>query len=211
MDLTDILIVVFFGVVAVSTVFYAFLTWRLVLETRMMREVQTEPRVSVRVEQDHTVQSGYELTIRNEGQGVAKSVRFEFEGDPSYFRNSWMGRRPPAVDELTIIKNGLDYLEPNQTYRFPLGSVSPKEFERAVEAPWTFRTHYESLYGKPGTDTYVVDFSQSRGMFFEPNHLEELAEHIKTVREDLHGLIEGHAIVQVVTQTIEEFEQRREA
>ena len=210
MDLGQVLMVIFTGVVALSTVVYAVLTWRLVTETRRMREVQTEPRVSIRIEADRTGFLGYDLIIQNEGQGVAKNVRFEFEGDPSYFRNSWVNRRPPAVNDLPIVKNGLDYLEPNQLYRFPLGTVSSEEFERAIEAPWTFRTHYESLYGKRKSDTYVMDFSQFIGMFFESNYLKEIAEEMKAVREDLHRLTEGHARVQVVTQSREEFEQRRE-
>jgi hypothetical protein len=35
----------FSGVVAVSTFFYAILTWKLVSETRKMREAQTEPKI----------------------------------------------------------------------------------------------------------------------------------------------------------------------
>ena len=210
MELGEILIIVFTGVVAVSTVAYALLTWRLVAETRRLREVQTEPRVSIRVEADHTGHPGYELIIQNNGQGVAKNVSFEFEGDPSYFRSSWVNRLPPAINELPVIKDGLDYLEPNQTYRFPLGTVSPAEYEHAVETPWIFRAKYESLHGKLRTDTYVVDFSQFRGMLFEPNHLKEIAGRMKAVQEDLHRLAEGHARVQVVIQTREEFEQRRE-
>ena len=210
LDLGQVLMVIFTGVVAASTVVYAVLTWKLVSETRRLREVQTEPRVNIRVEADHTGRPGYELTIRNEGQGVAKNVSFEFEGDPSYFRNSWVHRSPPEINELPVIRDGLDYLEPNQVYRFPLGTVSPEEYERAVETPWTFRTQYESLYGNPRTDTYIVEFSQFRGMIFDSNHLKEIAEHMKAVREDIHRFTEGHARVQVVTQTREEFEQRRE-
>ena len=36
----------FSGIVAISTVVYAFLTWQLVSETRKMRKVQTEPSVA---------------------------------------------------------------------------------------------------------------------------------------------------------------------
>ena len=209
MELGEILIIVFTGVVAGATAAYALLTWRLVSETRKLREVQTDPRVSVRVEQDHTGHPGYELVVANNGQGVAKNVSFEFEGDPSYFRNIWVNRAPPAINELPIIKNGLDYLEPNQVYRFPLGTVSSDEYERAIETPWTFRTQYESLYGKHRTDTYIVDFSQFRGTLFESNSLKEIANHMKAVRQDLHRLTEGHARVQIVTQTTDEYEQQR--
>ncbi len=104
MNVGDSPLLIFTGVVAASTVFYAVLTRQLVIETRRLREVQTEPRVSVRVETDHTGRHGYELTISNEGQGVAKNVRFAFEGDSSYFRNSWAGRTPPELNELSVIK-----------------------------------------------------------------------------------------------------------
>ena len=210
MDLGQVLMVVFTGVVALSTVVYAVLTGRLVAETRTMRESQTEPRVSIRVESDLTGAPGYELVIRNEGQGVARKISFEFEGDPSYFRSSWLTKKPPAVDELPVITGGLDYLEPKQTYRFYLGNVSEGEFARAVGNPWTFRTRYESIQGKRKSDTYVIDFSQFLGTFFEKNYLRELAGHMEGVRNDFHRLTEGHARVQVVTQTREAFEQRRE-
>ncbi len=208
--MNETLIVIFTGVVAVSTVFYAGLTWKLVSETRTLRKAQTDPRVSVRVQANHTGHPGYELIIRNDGQGVAKSVRFEFEGDPSYFRSSWVGRPPPAINELSIIKDGLDYMEPNQVFRFPLGTVSSREFERAVEAPWTFRTQYEGLDGKRKTDTYTVDFSQFRGMFFDRNYLGQITTHVDSIQKDIHRMTEGFASLQVVTQTKDQFLKERE-
>ena len=209
MELDEKLILAFSGVVALATVFYAILTWRLVSETRKLREIQTEPRVSVRVERDSTGFLGYELVVENNGHGVAKNVQFEFDGDPSYFHNSWVNCDPLVIDEIPIIKNGLDYLEPNQAFRFFLGTVSSDEYERATKAPWIFRTQYESLYGKRRADTYIVDFSQFRGTFFEPNHLKEISDHMKSIRQDLHRLTEGYAKVQTVTQTRDEYEQRR--
>ena len=201
---------VFSGVVAGSTVVYAFLTWRLVSETRRMREVQTEPRVSVRIEQNHTGQSGYELVVRNEGQGPAKNVRFVFKGDASYFRRSFLRNAPPTVDQLPVIKDGLDYMETGQTFRFTLGIVSREEFDRAAQAPWTFCTKYENLYGRTKEDIYVVDFSQFRGGIFDTNWPEKISKHLDFIQRDLHRLTEGYAKVQVVTQTREEFEQRCE-
>ena len=145
--------------VAVSTVFYAALTWRLVVETRLNEEVQTEPRVSVRVEASRDGNHGYELVIRNEGLGPAKNVHFEFEGDPSYFRSSWMGRStPPTIDQLPVIKDGLDYLEPDQKFIFPLGSTSEEEFSRATQAPWIFHVKYQSLFGKCKLDYLYCGF-----------------------------------------------------
>ena len=97
--------------------------------------------------------------------------------------------------------------------RFParlLGSVSPEEYERAVEVPWIFRTQYENSYGKRLIDKHIVDFAQFRGVFFESNYMEQMAEHTKGIRNDLHRLTEGYARIQIVTQTREEHERRRE-
>ena len=200
----------FTGVVALSALVYAILTWRLVSETRRMREAQTEPRVSVRVELHHSGAYGYELIICNEGQGVANNVRFEFEGDPSYFRNSFVLGVWPTVDQLPVIKKGLDFLEPGQIFRFPIGTVSEEEFDRATGAPWTFQVQYENLYGKRKKAAYIVDFSQFRGMVFEPNALKEIEKHLDSIREDLNRLTKGNAKVQVVAQSRKEFLKERE-
>ena len=42
--------VIFSGLVAFSTIIYAFLTWSLVLETRKMREAQTEPNIIITIQ-----------------------------------------------------------------------------------------------------------------------------------------------------------------
>ena len=197
--------------VTILTAFYAWLTSRLVSETQKMRRVQTNPRVSVRVEMDHTGMSGYELVVRNEGQGPARNVRFAFNGDSSYFRNGVVGRAPPCVEELAIIKNGLDHLEAGQTFRFFLGTVTPQEFERASQSPWVFHTEYEDMYGKFLKDTYTVDFSFFSGMFFEPDRLEEISTALKDLQKDLHRLTEGHAKVHVVVQARDDFLEEQRA
>jgi hypothetical protein len=46
---SGLMTLLFSGVVAVSTFFYAILTWQLVSETRKTREAQTEPKIEVRI------------------------------------------------------------------------------------------------------------------------------------------------------------------
>ena len=207
----DTLIVVFTGVVALSTVVYAILTWNLVSETRRMREVQTEPRVTVRLEQDHTGQSGYELVVSNSGQGPAKNLRFQFKGDPSHFRNSFLGTAPPTVDQLPLIRDGLDYMEAGEVFRFTLGSVTPEEFRRASESPWKFTTTYESLYGKKKKETFVVQVSHFEGGVFDTNWVEQISDSLTKMQMDLSRLTNRTALLHVVTQSEDEFEARREA
>ena len=179
-------------VIAVFTVIYAIVTIWLAIETRMLRRVHTKPRVNIRVEADHTGRPGYELTVQNEGQGVAKNVRFYFEGDPTYFRTSWVNNAPPEIPDLPIIKNGLAYLEPSQVYRFPLGTVTSEEFERAVENPWTFCIKYEDLYGRHNRDIYTIDFSLFSGSMFESNHFKEMSAHLNQISRHLKS-IQSHS------------------
>ena len=90
------------AVVAFSTVFYVVLTGKFVSETRQLRKVQTEPRVSVRLElADRAGHGAMELVIRNEGQSPAQDIQFNFRGDPTYFTRN--GKRRP-IDDLPIIR-----------------------------------------------------------------------------------------------------------
>lgn len=184
------LIVVFTGVVALSTAVYAILTFQLVSETRRMREAQTEPRVSVRVEMHQAGDFSYELVIRNEGQGVARNVRFDFHGDPTYFHREFQ-HMFPTVDKWPVIKDGMEYLEPGETLRFPIGTVSVEGFRSATQAPWTLAVKCESLHGKQYEASFTLDFSRFRGMVFEPNRLREIAGHLEAISRDISNLRQG--------------------
>jgi hypothetical protein len=71
------LTVLFTAVVTLATVVYAALTAVLVIETRKLRLVQTEPRIEITVDSlDFSVHI-VRLCIRNIGEAPAKNVTFE--------------------------------------------------------------------------------------------------------------------------------------
>jgi hypothetical protein len=80
-----IISLVFAGVVAISTIIYALLTWKLVNETSKLREFQTEPRISLSVELDQNTVTLMDLTIENIGHGPAYTIAFEIFPDFKYF------------------------------------------------------------------------------------------------------------------------------
>ena len=205
MTVADVLLLVFAGMVAVATLVYAVLTWRLVAETRRMREVQTEPRISVRAElSEQGGHGGIDLVIRNEGQGPAQNVRFRFKGDPTYFFQD----RP--VDQFPVIKNGLAYLGPGQTFRFLLGFLMGPSFTHATEAPWTFHTQYENTLGEQRQDTYVVDFSVFESLIVSGRvPLHDIATHLEALQRDVHHLTTGFDQLRVITQTKQEVEEEQ--
>ena len=199
MVVTDVFLLVFSGVVAISTLIYAYLTWRLVGETRRMREVQTEPKISVFVELNEHISTGMDLVIRNDGQGPAYNIRFTFRGDPTYFG----GDRP--VDQLPVIRNGLTYLAPNQTFRFMLGFLFGDAFNNAIQNPWSIDVVYESQSEKSCRDSYTIDFSQfSELIVGGGSPLYKIEKHLDALQRDVHHLTTGFHKIRVITQTQEE-------
>ena len=197
--MNETLIMAFTGVVACSTLVYVVITAWLAIETRKMRQIQSEPRVSVQAEVDQDGHPGYELVIRNVGQGPAKDVRFDFRGDPSYFRKSFVGYAPPQVNQLPAIRDGLDYMEVGYTLRFTLGTVTEEEFRRAAQEPWTIDVRYKNLIGKPIRSTCVVDFSQFHGSLFRRNWIKEASKSLDSMSKEMSrwgtGFHKIHAIV----------------
>ena len=200
MDLSEILTIAFTGAVALSTIVYAFLTWRLVSETRSMRRAQTDPRVSVHAEANEQAGNGrIDLVIRNEGQGAAEEIHFDFEGDPTYFNNE----RP--IDELPVLKHGLKYLGPQQEFRIILGYLLRETYRRAIEGPWTFKLRYKNVTGDQVEDLYIVDFSQFAGLMTGgPSPLKEIEKHLGAMQKDLRHVTTGSSKLHVLTQTKEE-------
>ena len=206
LDLGQVLMVVFSGVVAVSTGIYAVLTWRLVSETRAMRKAQTEPRVSVHVDlNEHDGHGRMDLVIQNNGQGGAEDIRIGFEGDPTYFDDE----RP--IDQLPAIKNGLRYLGPNGSFRILLGWLLGEAFTRAIQEPWTFHLSYKNAIGDTISETFLVDFSQFDGLMLTAgNSLGKIEKHLDSLQKDVHHMTTGFSKLHILTQTKEEYLKERE-
>ena len=200
--MSDIILLIFSVVVAVSTMIYAGLTWRLVGETRRMREVQTEPRVSIFPQLNEQTGMGIDLVIRNDGQGSAYNISFVFHGDPTYFD----AERP--TDQLPIIKDGLPFLGPNQTFRFLLGFLFGDAFNKAIQEPWSFDLSYENQDKHTYQNSYTVDFSQFAQLIVGGGSpIYKIEKHLEKLQRDVHHLSTGFNKISVITQTKDEERQ----
>ena len=206
LDLGQVLMVVFTGVVAASTVVYAKLTSKLVSETRAMRKAQTEPRLSVQVELDENIRDGrMDLVIRNHGDGGAEDIRIGFKGDPTYFNDD----RP--IDQVSIIRNGLPYLGPRGTFRIFLGWLIGEAFTRAIQKPWTFDLTYKNSMGDTISVPFNIEFSQFDGlMYASGDPLKKVEKHLKSLRDDVRSMTKGTRPLHVVTEPREEYVERRQ-
>ncbi len=201
----EILIIVFTGVVAVSTGAYAYLTWKLVSETQKLRRAQTEPRVSVYAELNEQAGNGrMDLVFENEGSGHAEDIKIGFEGDPTYFD----GDRP--IDQLPAIKNGLKHLGPYRRFRIILGWLFGEDYERAIQKPWIFNLEYKNAVGDSISEKFVVDFSQFAGLILVDSPLVKIDRHLESIRKDVHHLLTGFNKPRIITQTVDDYRKEQE-
>lgn len=106
----------FSGIVAISTLVYAFLTWGLVSETRKMRKVQTEPSLHVFIEARDEHNEITDMYIQNIGMGVACNLKFKVLSDFMYYRSSNLSK-DYWLKDIHLLQNGLKALAPNQKIR----------------------------------------------------------------------------------------------
>ena len=194
---------IFTAVVAIATVVYAILAWKLVSETRTMREVQTEPKVSAILQPREDWINFVDLIIQNIGLGPAYNVKFEVNPD---FED--IGGK---LSDIGFIKNGLNYMAPNQKIQLFLSNLAGHE-EKMKES-FKLRIVYQNGTGKSYSDTYLIDFSQLIGIMQlgEPP-LYTIAKNVERIQGDIHQVSSGFKKLNVIMYTkneIEDMENKR--
>lgn len=194
--------VIFTAFVAIATVVYAILTWKLVSETRMMREVQTEPKISAIIQPKDYWLNFIDLIIQNIGLGPAYNIKFEISPD---FED-----RNLKLSEIGFIKHGLRYLAPNQKIQFFLTSLT-ENYEEKVKNPFEIRIIYENSIHKPYSNIYSIDFSQFTGtsQLGEPP-LYKISKNIEDIQKNIGYLSTGRNKLQVITYTKKEIDEEEE-
>ncbi|QXO95110.1 hypothetical protein KSK55_01470 [Methanospirillum purgamenti] len=97
----------------VVLIVYTIITNRLVDETAKMRELQTDPSVSMYLAPDDIHYSLKNLVIINYGLGAAYDIKFAFNPDFVYHSEK-------KISELPLFNKGISYLGPNQKIVFRL-------------------------------------------------------------------------------------------
>lgn len=190
---------IFTAAVAIATVVYAIFTWKLVSETRMMRKVQTEPKISAIIQPKDYWINFIDLIIQNIGLGPAYNIQFDIVID---FED-----RNLKLSEIGFIKQGLRYLAPNQKIQFFLTNLT-ENYEVKIKKPFEIRITYENSIHKLYSDIYTLDFSQFTGT----SHLGEpplykIAENIEKIQKNIDYILTGRNKLQVITYTKKEIEE----
>lgn len=196
--------VIFSAVVAIATLVYAILTWRLVSETRKLREAQTEPKISVTIQPREEWINFIDMIIQNIGLGPAYNIKFEINYDFEYAKGKFLS-------ELNFMKKGLKYLAPNQKVQFFLTSMV-ENFEEKIKTPFEIKVNYQNSVGKTYGDNYTIDISELVGLIQlgEPP-LHKIAKNIENMQQDIHNLCTGFHRIKAIVYTksdIKEEEKR---
>jgi len=195
--------VIFSALVASATLVYAILTWKLVSETRKMREAQTEPKISATIQPREEWINLIDMVIQNIGLGPAYNVKFKVKPDFEYAKGRFLS-------ELGFMKNGLRYLAPNQKLQFFLTSMI-ENFEEKTKKPFEIKVTYQDSMGKKYEDVYVIDFSQLIGLSrLGKPPLHTIAKNIEKIQKDLHYLSTGFHKMKVIRYTKKDIEEELE-
>ncbi|MGE0560054.1 MAG: hypothetical protein AB7O69_17465 [Burkholderiales bacterium] len=176
---------VFSGVVTAATVIYAWLTAKLVKETRKMREVQTEPRIQVTYRVSELEINFLNISVRNIGLGPAHDIQFELRGVTDL---------PGTVElieplmKLACFQNGLVYLGPNEEYHsfwISLLDGDPSKLDSRLIVDVTYRSFTGMLYHHD----CIIDLSDLKGIVrLGELPLLTIAKQVEALAKDIHNI-----------------------
>lgn len=127
----------------------------LALETRRMREAQTQPDVYVQIAPEYDDITHISLFIGNIGQAAAYNIKFTVNPDFEYQKDEFLS-------ELSYINKGLSYLSPNQTIKSHLiwtSAVDRLPFEKLAKPfkPFNISVKYKDKNAKKYKRIYPID------------------------------------------------------
>ncbi|MFA0607507.1 hypothetical protein, partial [Vibrio amylolyticus] len=201
------LTVIFTGIVTLSTVVYAVLTGKLVSETRMMREVQTEPKLQITLESFDFAMHITRLKIQNIGLGPSKNLKFTC----SVISGGDSGQR--LLEDFTktnFFKTGLRYFGPTQVLH-SYYSDTTEDFEGKISSILSFKLSYESSTGKTYEDEFLIDMSELKSDYRlgKPNFY-SMAQSLEKIQKDFHHISTGFKKIKVDSFTSEDRQLERE-
>ena len=204
---SDALTVIFTAVVTLSTVVYAILTGILVSETRKMREVQTEPKIHIKLESFDFAIHIVRLNIQNIGFGPASNLTFQ----PSVVTGGDSAEKLlTEFTESNFFKTGLHHFGPGQNV-YSTYTETTQDFEGKSASVLSFKVEYKSATGKKYSDEIIIDMSEIKGRYQlgKPN-LYAIANSLEKLQKDVGHIVSGFKRVKADVYTSDDRKEERE-
>ena len=199
--------ILFSAAVTVATVVYAILTWKLVTETRLLREAQTEPRIEISAQPFETAFNLLRLQVRNTGLGPAQRLRFRIKviegGEPAQ-------RMLVELTNPNFFAKGLEYFGPGQE-RFSAFTNMAVDFNAKVAAVFEVTMRYEGATGKRYEASTIIDMAEWKGaqQLGTPS-LYKIANSIDKLQRDIGHLTLGFRRLKVDAYTQDDRDQEND-
>jgi len=196
--------VIFTAVVTIATAVYAVLTYILVKETRLMRQVQTEPKIEIMARPMEIAVNILRLHVKNIGLGPAINIKFS----PKILAGSDGAKN--LLEELTktnFFNSGLAYFGPNQELVSSYTQMTHNHEEKLASII-AFDLRYESVTGKKYKETIVIDMSEHKGAYqLGKPHLYSIAHSLEKLQGDIHNITTGFKKINTNVFTAEDRQQ----
>lgn len=203
METSEIVTLVFSGIVTLSTVVYAFLTWKLVSETQLLRKAQTGPHIGVYLRPSDAWVNIFDLVIENHGNGPAYNIKWD--AGPDLEAQSQKGVH---LDYLANL-NGLTYMAPGQRIQSFFGSAVDL-LKHTPPPSVTVNVAYADAQGVEYKSTYVLDPARYEGQSRVGGHPEhEMAKALTELSKLLKQVVGGSRL-KVLTMTEEQLREQDE-
>jgi hypothetical protein len=201
-----VLNLLFAVVVAAATVVYAWLTAKLVAETRQLREAQTEPRIEVFYRPRDEWIALLDIVIKNIGSGPAYDLTFSCS---AIVPNKGSEELLSRLKELKSLSSGIAYLGPGQEF-FSYWTRMTDNFKEKLETQILVRSNYRSATGRAYARQHVLDLSELKGVerIGEPPLL-KIAKNVEKFQEQMQRLSTGFEKLKVDVFTHDDRERER--
>ena len=187
-DYSDLIILIFTVAVGVSTIVYAFLTAKLVNETRRMRKSQTDPEISVSLVHNDNSIIFIDLLVENIGLGPAYNLEFKI------IKDFQLPKR--KLSEVGFIKNGINYFSPKQRMRIWIASFKEDKIlgEKSIE----LEVKYTNSISEKFIRTFILNFSQFASFTqLGTPALQKIANELEKIERDFHKIASGFSKLKI--------------
>lgn len=191
------LTLIFSSLVAIATIAYVFLTWKLVTINEELRE----PNIIVDFQPSSKWINFIDIIIKNIGQNSAYNIEFEITPDYEYSKGKYLSK-------LNFMK-GINYLPPGREFKSFLMSMIEKN--EGKMKPFDIKVKFENKKGKKLEAVYSFDFSQLKGISqIGDDPMEIISKSIKNISDNLDRVIRFHDRLKVEQYTQEDIKKINE-
>jgi hypothetical protein len=182
MDTSEIITLIFSGVVTIATIFYVILTRSLVKETKLMRELQFSPSVNVFFSNGEVDPTLLYVHVINNGVGIAKNVSFQIKQDfdiPEDERFTLFG--------MGAFEKGLKYFHQGQEIKYIVGSMVNNNDVKSKSIV-ILEVSYENALNKQFQETIILDMAELEGISRvtpPDSHIGQISYNIKKIRDHI--------------------------